>query len=275
MAAPVVSGTVALMLQANPNLTPNLIKAILQYTAQHNRATARCGRAPASSTRSAPCAWRSSTRTPRRATACRCRSVWSRQIIWGNHRLTGGVIKPDRQRVGADVVWGAAKTLGNERRQHRVGHACRDGDNIVWGTGDRRRQHRLGHAVTATTSCGARRTTATTSCGAPTAAAPTATTSCGAPRGRRQHRLGHGRGRRQHRLGHCAMDDNIVWGTSRRRRQHRVGHAAATTRSCSRGTTRRAVPSSTSSSATRCRSTTRRGTGTAADIGVTISIGGI
>ena len=34
MAAPVVSGTVALMLQANPKLTPNLVKAILQYTAQ-------------------------------------------------------------------------------------------------------------------------------------------------------------------------------------------------------------------------------------------------
>ncbi len=34
MAAPVVSGTVALMLQANPNLTPNLVKAMLQYTAQ-------------------------------------------------------------------------------------------------------------------------------------------------------------------------------------------------------------------------------------------------
>src|SRR5262245_22696091 len=34
MAAPVVSGTVALMLQANPKLTPNLIKAILQYTAE-------------------------------------------------------------------------------------------------------------------------------------------------------------------------------------------------------------------------------------------------
>ncbi len=33
-AAPFVTGTVALMLQANPNLTPNLIKAILQYTAQ-------------------------------------------------------------------------------------------------------------------------------------------------------------------------------------------------------------------------------------------------
>ena len=34
MSAPVVSGTVALMLQANPGLTPNLVKAILQFTAQ-------------------------------------------------------------------------------------------------------------------------------------------------------------------------------------------------------------------------------------------------
>ena len=35
MAAPVVAGTVALMMQANPALTPNLVKAILQYTAEH------------------------------------------------------------------------------------------------------------------------------------------------------------------------------------------------------------------------------------------------
>src|SRR4029450_10463246 len=34
MAAPVITGTVALMLQANPALTPNAVKAILQYTAQ-------------------------------------------------------------------------------------------------------------------------------------------------------------------------------------------------------------------------------------------------
>ena len=34
MSAPVVAGTVALMLHANPSLTPNMVKAILQYTAQ-------------------------------------------------------------------------------------------------------------------------------------------------------------------------------------------------------------------------------------------------
>ena len=34
MATPVVTGTAALMLQANPSLTPNAVKAILQYTSQ-------------------------------------------------------------------------------------------------------------------------------------------------------------------------------------------------------------------------------------------------
>src|SRR5205807_2802019 len=34
MATPVVAGAAALLLQANPKLTPNLVKAILMYTAQ-------------------------------------------------------------------------------------------------------------------------------------------------------------------------------------------------------------------------------------------------
>ncbi len=36
MAAPVVAGTVALMLQANPALTPDSVKTILQRTAENN-----------------------------------------------------------------------------------------------------------------------------------------------------------------------------------------------------------------------------------------------
>src|SRR5207245_434337 len=34
MATPAVSGAAALVLQRNPGLTPNLVKAILEYTAQ-------------------------------------------------------------------------------------------------------------------------------------------------------------------------------------------------------------------------------------------------
>src|SRR5438093_5890101 len=38
MASPVVAGTVALMLQANPSLTPNAVKALLMYTAEQHSA---------------------------------------------------------------------------------------------------------------------------------------------------------------------------------------------------------------------------------------------
>src|SRR5213079_1723699 len=34
MAAPVVAGAAVLLLQANPGLTPNMVKALLMYTAQ-------------------------------------------------------------------------------------------------------------------------------------------------------------------------------------------------------------------------------------------------
>jgi serine protease AprX len=120
MAAPVVSGTVALMLEANPALTPNLVKAILQYTAQLQPgvdymtqgggflnsygavelsryfATAKAGqRYPADKT-------------------------WSKSIIWGNRRIGHGAISPKGTAWNVSTLWGAAYDS--------------DGDNVVWGT---------------------------------------------------------------------------------------------------------------------------------------------
>ena len=120
MAAPVVTGTVALMLEANPGLTPNMVKAIVQYTAQqysgydaltqgagflNTRGAVQLARFFANATPG------SSLYVPR---------VWSRQILWGSQRVKGGVIRPNANAFQLGTTWGAAFDL--------------DGDNIVWGT---------------------------------------------------------------------------------------------------------------------------------------------
>ena len=118
MAAPAVAGTVALMLEANPNLTPNLVKAILQYTAERRSrydivsqgggflnargavqlAMELAGERPASN-------------DPTR---------WSRQILWGNRRVSGGLFTMGANAWSTGVTWGASETP--------------QGDPIVWGT---------------------------------------------------------------------------------------------------------------------------------------------
>jgi hypothetical protein len=139
MASPVVAGTVALMLQANPNLTPNLVKAILQYTAQpypgyrpleqgagflHTLGAVRLAKFYASH--------HEGDRMP-------VQSVWGRALIWGNHKLQGGYINPRANAWSPSVVWGSAKTLGADGDNIVWGTACAGGcDNIVWGTADER-----------------------------------------------------------------------------------------------------------------------------------------
>jgi serine protease AprX len=116
MAAPVVAGSVALMLQANPSLTPNAVKAILQYTAEvrpgYDYLTQGAGFL---NTRGAVDlakffgAARPGERYP-------TKRAWSRHIFWGNTRVKGGVLMPGANAWGLNVVWGT------------------DADNIVWGT---------------------------------------------------------------------------------------------------------------------------------------------
>ena len=120
MAAPVVSGTIALMLQANPALTPNLVKAILQYTAQvypgYNSLRQGAGFLNSLG------AVRLAKFYAGNAVGSRMpvQSVWSKKLLWGNQRITGGYINPKANAWANGVLWGAARAL--------------DGDNIIWGT---------------------------------------------------------------------------------------------------------------------------------------------
>jgi serine protease AprX len=133
MAAPVVSGTVALMLQANPTLTPNLIKAILQYTAQqypgYDALRQGAGFLNAlGAVRLAKYYAGAAAGEPMPV-----QQAWSRQIIWGNQRLTGGILNPAGNAWGANIVWGTAKTFGVTGDNIVWGTAV-TGENIVWGT---------------------------------------------------------------------------------------------------------------------------------------------
>jgi serine protease AprX len=134
MAAPVVSGTVALMLQANPNLTPNLIKAILQYTSQEYPGYSALRQGAGFLNSLGAVALARYYASPQQGERMPVPKVWSRQIIWGSHRLKHGIIKPSANAWAANVVWGTAKTLGLGGDNIVWGTA--DGDNIIWGTAD-------------------------------------------------------------------------------------------------------------------------------------------
>ena len=162
MAAPVVAGTVALMLHANPSLTPNMVKAILQYTAQvypsYDFLTQGAGFLNA---RGAVVLaeyfknGRPGMQYPRMY-------GWSRHIIWGNYRVKGGVLTPNGNAWATNIVWGETRTpmgqnivwgencdtlgcdnivWGNNIVWGEVGDdnivwGQTDGDNIVWGNSD-------------------------------------------------------------------------------------------------------------------------------------------
>jgi len=136
MAAPVVSGTVALMLQANPNLTPNLIKAILQYTAQEYSGykALREGAGFLNTLGAVELARFYATAAP--GARMPMQRIWSRKIIWGNHELRHGVIKPSANAWGTTVVWGSAKTGGATGQNIVWGVTAADELNIVWGVND-------------------------------------------------------------------------------------------------------------------------------------------
>ncbi len=123
-AAAVVSGVAAQMLQANPKLTPNLIKAILEYTSQEYYPGTK-GYSPleqGAGFLNALGAVRLSRfyATAKKGQSVPVEPIWSKHIIWGNHEMSGGFMLPKANAWNVGTDWGAATTA--------------DGDNIVWGT---------------------------------------------------------------------------------------------------------------------------------------------
>ncbi len=131
-AAPVVAGTVALMLQANPSLTPNAVKAILQYTAEmydgHSYLAQGAGFLNARGAVDLALAF---TTAP--AARAPSPSEWSGQVIWGNRQLQGGDLTSTANAWATDVAWGAATTDGTELVTW--GESCEGTECGVGGSG--------------------------------------------------------------------------------------------------------------------------------------------
>ena len=132
MATPLVSGAIALMLQANPNLTPNLIKGILEYTAisKPGVSALRQGAGFMNVSHAVAMAKLAGATT---STRVAIPPTWSRHVLWGNHLVSGGVINPNANAWKLGVEWGWAKTNADDG-DNIVWGTMTDGDNIVWGT---------------------------------------------------------------------------------------------------------------------------------------------
>ncbi len=148
MSTPVVTGTVALMLQANPSLTPNLVKAILQYTAEQNDGydplTEGAGflNTLGAVTLARYLANPSSSAYP-------SSPLWSMHITWGNYSFHGGRLTTGANAWPASVQWGETTVAGQTPEFGMICSttSCDSGggtwnrwdttaesQNVVWGT---------------------------------------------------------------------------------------------------------------------------------------------
>jgi serine protease AprX len=140
MAAGVVSGVVAVILQNNQNLTPNALKMVLQYSSIPVRndagtyadvLTQGAGSLNANGAVTLARAinpvlavgdkWLKALVTPSSIIGGQT-YVWAQRMVWGNHIARGtGIIDEQRPSWALNIVWG---------------EGLEDDDNIVWGNND-------------------------------------------------------------------------------------------------------------------------------------------
>jgi serine protease AprX len=123
MAAPVVTGAVALMLEANPALTPNAVKAILQYTAETRKGVDHLTQgAGFLNARGAVALSRAFAGISAPGELSADPVKWSRHIIWGNRRIGGGML------VARANAWDLGVTWGDSGETIEWGQACSGDD---------------------------------------------------------------------------------------------------------------------------------------------------
>ena len=208
MAAPVVAGTVALMLQANPQLTPNGVKAILQYTAQEYPGYDALTQGAGFLNTVGAVRLAQFFATARPGQPVPLQKMWSKKIIWGNHRLSGGILNPTANAYKVGTTWGVSATGHGDNIVW--GTACPNGcDNIVWGTNGT-----VDNIVWGTT--GSDNIVWGTNCGGDDCDNIVWGTNGG-------DNIVWGTAGGDNIVWGTGGDDNIVWGTAGAR-QHRVGH---------------------------------------------------
>ena len=134
MASPVVSGTIALMLQANPALSPNDVKAILQFTSENRSGydglTEGAGflnaRGAVELAQSLAAGGTLDASVPHADP-----TPWGNHVIWGNHRLGGRALAAAAGLWHSGVLWGSG--VVPNASPDGAGNSS-DDDNIVWGT---------------------------------------------------------------------------------------------------------------------------------------------
>jgi serine protease AprX len=162
MAAGVASGMVALVLEINPRLTPNALKAVVEYSAIPVRTDtgARAdaltqGTGEINGGGAATLAWMIDAGAPigqrwlglnplTATTQIGDKTyAWTQSIVWGNHRMSGASLMTEQRPAWAtaivwgsgffdddNIVWGNDFGLGDNIVW---GNAFDLGDNIVWG----------------------------------------------------------------------------------------------------------------------------------------------
>jgi len=136
MAAPVVTGAIALMLEVNPSLTPNAVKAILEFTAERRANESALAQGAGLINVHGAIRMADFFRHP---TAGRGRPgdtienefiPWSKEMVWGNYRVSGGILLPRANAWARTVTWGTLQTS----KFKTVVWGSSDADNIVWST---------------------------------------------------------------------------------------------------------------------------------------------